>query len=89
MTDISTAVPATIPISRTRTRPVLQIDGDTWKPRDAFATDDLGVSPKTAQRMNLRTAYIGGVAYVPVKESLRGVAARACRRNEPPKRRRK
>jgi len=81
MTGIGTAVPATITTSRTRTRPTLQIDGNTWKPRDAFAID-LGVSEKTAQRLNLRTMYVGGVAYVPVEESPR-------RRNEPPRHRRR
>ena len=79
---MTVAIPATA--SRTKTRPHLQIDGQTWKPRDSFAVDDLGVSPKTAQRMNFRTTYVGGVAYVPVEESLREVAARARRRNEPP-----
>jgi hypothetical protein len=88
MTGIGTAVPATITTSRTRPRPTLQIDGNTWKPRDAFAID-LGVSEKTAQRLNLRTMYVGGVAYVPVEESLREIAARARRRNEPPRHRRR
>ena len=82
MTGIGTAVPATTTTSRTRKRPILQIDGNTWKPREAFATD-LGVSEKTAQRLNLKTMYVGGVAYVPVEESLREIASRARRRNEP------
>ena len=69
-------------------RPILQIDGNTWKPREAFATD-LGVSEKTAQRLNLKTMYVGGVAYVPVEESLREIASRARRRNEPSRHRRR
>jgi len=43
---------------------------------------------KTAARMNLPTTYIGGVAYVARGESLKIVAARVRRRNEPPTRRR-
>jgi hypothetical protein len=88
MTGIGTAVPATTTTSRTRKRPILQIDGNTWKPREAFATD-LGVSEKTAQRLNLKTMYVGGVAYVPVEESLREIASRARRRNEPSRHRRR
>jgi hypothetical protein len=75
-------------VTRSKKRPRILIGGDTWKPRGEFAIEDLGVSPRTAQRMNLRTTFVGGVAYVPVEESLRDVAARARRRNEPARRRR-
>jgi hypothetical protein len=72
---------------RSTKRPHIQIAGQTWKPRSMFAADDLGISDRTARRMNFRTALIGGIAFVPVEESLRDVAARARRRNDPPRRR--
>jgi hypothetical protein len=91
MTHLDPTLPArrdsTTPAARrVRHRPHIQIDGDTWKPRSEFAHGELN-SEKTVARMNLRTAYIAGVAYDPVQESLREIAARARRRNEPPRRR--
>lgn len=75
------------PRLRANTRPDILIDGKAWRPRKRFATETVKASDKTVARMNPRTAYIAGVAYVPVEESLRDIAARAHRRNEPPKRR--
>lgn len=80
MSEINPAAPR-------KSRPPIVIEGETWKPRDDFAADDLHVNPKTVQRMNLRTLYVGNVAHVPVEESLREIAARARRRQEPAKRR--
>jgi hypothetical protein len=76
--------------SRYRPKPRLHItiEGEEWEPRSDFATR-IGVVDRTVARMNLRTTFIGGLAYVPVMESLRDVAARAHRRHEPTKHRRK
>jgi hypothetical protein len=51
-------------------------------PRREFAEEILGVTDKTAMRMNLPTTYIGNVAHVLKNESLRMVAARAQRSNQ-------
>ena len=63
-------------------------NGDELMPREEFAEDTLGVSDKTASRMNLPTTYFGNVAYVAKNASLAIVAERVRCRNEPPKRRR-
>jgi hypothetical protein len=55
---------------------------DTLIPRREFAKDVLGVTDRTAMRMNLPTTYIGNVAHVLKNESLRMVAARAQRSNQ-------
>jgi hypothetical protein len=62
--------------------------GDYLEPRAEFAERGLGVTDRTAKRMNLPTTYVGGVAYVPHNASLEVVARRVSRRNEPPARRR-
>jgi hypothetical protein len=74
------------PRLRADNRPDIEIDGETWRPRKRFAAE-LKTSDKTAQRLNLRTLYFAGVAHVPVNESLRDLATRARRRNEPARRR--
>ena len=85
MTDPSTDTTAA---RRPKTRRHIEIDGDTLMPRSEFA-EYLCVSEKTAQRMNLPTAYIGNVAYVAKNASLRVVAERVRRRNQPPEGRRR
>jgi hypothetical protein len=60
--------------------PSIQIDGETWDPRKNFAAD-VGVCDTTVKRWGLRTAYIGGVAYICKQEGLREIASRARRRN--------
>lgn len=73
----------------TTRRPDIKLpDGDVLKPRRDFARN-IGVSDRTAQRMNLPTAYVGGVAYVLCNESLQIVAERVKRRNQPPQQRRR
>ena len=62
--------------------------GDYLQPRDDLA-DEIGVDPRTAQRMKLPTVYIGAVAYCPHNESLNIIAARIRRPNQPPQRGRK
>lgn len=62
------------------------IDGEVWDPRKKLAAE-LGVCDTTLKRWNFRTAYIGGVAYIPREECLREIAGRARRRNEPALRR--
>jgi hypothetical protein len=63
-------------------------DGETLTPRVKFANSDLGISERTAVRMNLPTTYIGSVAYVARNASLRIVAEHVARRNQPQQRRR-
>jgi hypothetical protein len=65
-------------------------DGDYLEPRAALA-DALGVSDRTAARMNLPTTYFGNVAYVAHGASMAIIAAGVRRPNQPeptPKRRR-
>jgi hypothetical protein len=74
---------------QTKHRPHIELpDGEVLQPRQEFAHDELGVCDKTAQRMDLPTIYIGNVAYVARNASLKIVAERVRRRNQPPKRRR-
>ena len=65
----------------------IKLANDTLVPRDEFARNELGASPRTAKRMNLPTTYIGGVAYVARNASLEILAATVRRRNEASKRR--
>jgi hypothetical protein len=62
--------------------PSIEIAGEVWDPRKKLATD-LGVCDTTVKRMNFRTMYVGGVAYVCREEGLQEIAGRAHRRNEP------
>ena len=64
-------------------------DGDYLEPRADFAARELGVVDRTAKRMDLRTTYVGNVAYVAHFASLAVVGARVRRRNEPIARRRR
>jgi hypothetical protein len=89
MSDVE-VVTAAARASRSKVRqpktdlPSIEIDGQTWQPRKNFAAG-LGVCDTTVKRLNLRTVYLGGVAYVPVAEGLREIAGRARRRNETPR----
>jgi hypothetical protein len=85
MTDPSTD---TTTARRPKARRHIEIDGETLIPRTEFA-EYLGISEKTAQRMNLPTTYIGNVAYVAKNASLRVVAERVQRRNQPAEGRRR
>jgi hypothetical protein len=90
MSDISTEVAApTRRRGRQSRRRIKLPNGDYLKPRAEFAETELGVTDRTARRMNLPTTYIGNVAYVPHAASLAIVAARVQRRNQPPPRRRR
>jgi hypothetical protein len=75
-------------VSNRHARPDIQLLNDIARPRSRFAQENLNCCDKTAARMNLPTLYIRGVAHVLVAASLREIAARARRRNEPPRRRR-
>jgi hypothetical protein len=66
----------------------IELADDVLMPRRELAEDILGVTDKTASRMNLSTTYIGNIAYVPKNESLRVVAARVRRPNQRPPRKR-
>ncbi len=85
MSDIAIT---TVSRYRPKPHPQITIEGEVWETRGDFAKR-LGITDRTAARMNLRTTFIAGLAYVPVTESLRDVAGRARRRNEPAKHRRK
>jgi hypothetical protein len=89
VTDISTSAPLSPPHRLTKLeRPTIELpDGETLKPRAKFAAE-IGVSDKTAARLNLPTTYVGCVAYVAVNASLKQIAARIKRRNQPTVRRR-
>jgi hypothetical protein len=66
-----------------RTRPKIPLpDGETLEPRKEWAAS-VGISDKTAQRMNLETVYIASVAYVKKNASTQELGDRARRRNEP------
>jgi hypothetical protein len=86
MSDISTT---NTPRRTRETRPNIELpDGEILEPRLNFA-DELGICDKSAQRMNLPTTYVGGVAYVARNASLKIVAERIQRRNQPTRRRRR
>jgi hypothetical protein len=87
MTDETTITPRRTRIRREDRQPIVLPDGKTLEPRVRFA-ERVGISDYAARDMNLPTTYIGGVAYVPVEQSLEIIAGRAKRRNEPPARRR-
>jgi hypothetical protein len=78
MSEIST----TTSQRRPRLRRHIEIDGDTLIPRVEFAEDILGVSDKTASKMNLPTTYVGGMAYVARNASLKIVADAVRRPNQ-------
>jgi hypothetical protein len=66
-------------------RPAIKLpDGDILDPRREFARG-LGVSDKTAQRMNLPTTYIGGMAYVARNASLKLISDRLRTRKQRPR----
>ncbi len=72
-------------------QPLLEIempDGDPLILRHHFAKVKVGVSDRTARRMNLPTVYVGGFPYVKCKASLKILADQAKRKNQPTKRRR-
>jgi hypothetical protein len=71
-----------------RCLPEIKIPGDKLVPRFDFAHDTIGVCERTAMRMNLPTVYVGGIAYVKQEASLKILADKATRRNQPRKRRR-
>jgi hypothetical protein len=74
---------------RANERPRIQLaNGDFLEPRRQWA-GGVGISDKTAGRMNLPTTYIANVAYVLHNASTEILAERVRQRNqpEPPKRR--
>ncbi len=62
-------------------------DGETLILRDKFAAE-IGISDRTARRLNLPTTYISGAAFVKRNASLQILADSAKRRNQPQKPRR-
>jgi hypothetical protein len=81
-------------IQRSRRRPRCSVasialpDGDALIPRTKFAEETIGISDRTARRLNLPTVYISGVAYVRRDASLKIIADSATRKNQPQRRRR-
>ncbi len=63
-------------------------DGEVLVPRATFARSLVGISDRTANRMNLPTVYISGTPYVKRDASLRILADKAQRKNQPRKPRR-
>jgi hypothetical protein len=62
-------------------------DGDALVPREVFA-NEVGVSDRTARRMDLPTVFVAGFAFVKRNASLQVIADKVKRKNMPPKRRR-
>jgi hypothetical protein len=88
MSDIALTTDAPQRAPRPRARQDIQLpDGEVLTPRTNFAAI-LGVSERTVARMNLPTTYVGNVAYVARDASLKIVAERVRRRNEPARRKR-
>jgi hypothetical protein len=77
---------STLPYRRPR-RSSIDVGSDTLKPRRLFATEDLGVSDKTASRMDLPSTVVGGVVHVLVNASRKVIADRAHQRRKPKGRR--
>jgi hypothetical protein len=64
----------------TRTQRMAKIDlpdGDTLVRREDFAKETIGVSDRTARRLNLPTTYVGGQPYVKQNASLQVLAEKA------------
>ena len=60
----------------------IELADDVLMPRREFAEAILGVTDKTARRMNLPTTYIGNVAHVLRNASLQVVESRVRRPNQ-------
>ena len=90
MSDLAlntSAVRRTKVTRRAKERPRIPLaNGDFLEPRRQWA-GGVGISDKTAGRMNLPTTYISNVAYVLHNASTQILADRVRRRNEPPRRR--
>jgi hypothetical protein len=67
---------------QTTSRRIQLPDGDFLEPREDFAAC-LGITPRTVQRMDVYTVYIGNKAYVQHNKSMQIVAAAVHRPNEP------
>jgi hypothetical protein len=88
MSDLISAPEARRPRRRHVPRRISMPDGEVMELRRQFAEEELSVCDRTATRMNLPTIYIGGHAYIARNASLRIIADRVQRRNQPAKRRR-
>jgi hypothetical protein len=69
------------PTAKTRPR-IPTADGDFLEPRQQWA-GVVGITDRSARKLNLPTVYIAGVAYVPHRRSTEILVDRAQRRNEP------
>jgi hypothetical protein len=81
MSDISSVDTTTL---YRRPPPRIALADDVLVPRREFARNELGVSDKTASRMNLPTTYVGNRAYVARDASLKIVADSVRRRRNNP-----
>jgi hypothetical protein len=73
--------PSPANVRRSRQRHI-ELADDELIPRREFAEDTLGVTDKTASRMNLPTTSVGNIAYVLKKASLQVVESRVRRPNQ-------
>jgi hypothetical protein len=62
-------------------------DGDFLEPRRQWA-EGIGITDRSARKLNLPTTYVANVAYVPHNASLQVIAERVRRPNQPPTKRR-
>lgn len=71
-----------------RARRVIELDGDSLKPRRDYAAEDLGgVCERTVKRMDLPTTYVAGIAHIAVNAARKVIASRIRQRHQPKKRR--
>jgi hypothetical protein len=90
MTDTTTAPPPRrYARPHKHERPDIELpDGDVLMPRIKFARL-IGMSDDSVRDMNLPTVIVAAVAHVRRDASLKEIASRVKRRNEPPARRRR
>jgi hypothetical protein len=92
MTDLAVDIdtPATCTSKRkgrtAKERPCIPLpNGDCLEPRVQWA-EGKGITDRTARKLNLKTTYFGGVAYVLRNASTQQLAEHAQHRNEPHRR---
>jgi hypothetical protein len=81
VTELSPTTTASRPTRETRPNINLP-DGEVLQPRVKFCRE-LGIVEKTAMRWDLPGMIVGGVAYLAREASLKIIAGRVRRRNQP------
>jgi len=88
MTDLSPDDACSPTRRYAKARPRIPLPGgDYLLPRCQWA-EAIGITDRTARKLDLPTVYVGGVAYVPHNASTQRIADQLKVRNEPPPRRR-